>query len=177
MPVAVLFDIALPFVLKHEGGFSNDPDDPGGKTNYGVTQDTLTRVRAKDASLPKDVTDLTVDQAKRVYALGGYWIWDGIGNQGVATKLFDMAVNMGPHTAVALAQRAMNRLGVDLLADGILGPHTLIAINASDPMAVMGSLCVVSANHYKAIVDNHPVQVKWLKGWLSRAADVPPGVA
>jgi len=57
------------YILKVEGGFVDNPKDPGGRTNYGITAATLAsaRARLKDAGLPEDVKDLTKEQALAIY--------------------------------------------------------------------------------------------------------------
>ena len=103
------FDRALKVVLSHEGGFANNPADPGGATNYGITAATLGAWRglgrpAKDG----EVLTMTLEEAGAIYR-SRYWRpeYDLIDSDLVAIKIFDMAVNMGAHQAHHLAQRAV----------------------------------------------------------------------
>ena len=82
------FNKAIAIILKHEGGYVNDPDDPGGETNMGITKRDFPHL---------DITNLTVEQAKEIYK-EKYWDTingDDITNQTVATQIFDFGVNAG----------------------------------------------------------------------------------
>ena len=102
-----------------------------------------------------------------------------ITSQNIANKLFDMGVNMGVHQAVHLAQRALNAListgaqplpaGEPLLEDGIVGDHTIAAINAADPIHLHAMIVEVCKTFYIHIVSNNPAQALYLHGWLKRA--------
>jgi lysozyme family protein len=163
------FEPALAYTLKHEGGWSDDPADPGGATNYGITLKTAQRhgIATKEA-----LKTITPEQVAAIYK-ADYWRFDGINNQRVATKLFDMAVNMGLETAIKLSQRAINANGIVLTIDGRLGSVTLAALNNCELVLLMQLLCAVSADYYRKIVAKRPASQKFLKGWLKRAAEVP----
>ena len=165
------FTRALPFVLKHEGGWSDDPDDPGGATNHGITLATAQRhgIMTKDA-----LRAIAPEVVAAIYE-ADYWRFDGISSQRVAVKVFDMAVNMGRKTVVKLIQSALNTLGASLMPDGCWGPATENCVNAVDPDQMLEVLVQVSMDHYRAIVANRPQSGKYLIGWLARAAEVPRG--
>ena len=99
---------ALEYVLQWEGGYSNDPVDHGGETNYGITQITLNRyIKSHPGTkVPDRVKKLSVKDAEEIYR-NEYWKFDGIRDQSIATKLFDMSVNMGVGTAVKMLQRIL----------------------------------------------------------------------
>src|ERR1039458_5408099 len=102
------FNLAISIVLTNEGGLVDDPNDPGGLTNYGISK----------ASYPNlDIKNLTVAQATAIY-LRDFWLFGGIVNQAVATKLFDAYVNMR-HDAIKIAQGI-----VGAVVDGGYGVHT-----------------------------------------------------
>ena len=124
------FVAALDFMLPHEGGISNNPNDKGGRTKYGVTQASLNTFINQNPTcgFSDDVFALTLTQAAFFYAHAGYWFCDQVDDQRVASKLFDMAVNMGTTRAIKIAQTL---LGVD--ADGIFGHASLRAINSQVP--------------------------------------------
>jgi lysozyme family protein len=162
------FAAALPFLLAHEGGYSNNPADSGGETNFGITAAT-----ARAYGYSGAMRDLPQDLAEQIYATE-YWQFDGVKSQAVATKLLDMAANFGPHTAILLAQQAANSL-VDppTAEDGAWGPDTEDTINTAPEKAMLDALVNVSVARYQAIVDKNPSQSVFLKGWLSRAMDMP----
>jgi lysozyme family protein len=170
-----VLDDALAFTLGNEGGFSNHPADPGGATNFGITQSVLNQWNGSHPELafPGNVKNLTPDQAKAIYRLD-YWRWDQITDPSLAIKLFDIGVNCGTGTAGKLLQQAINTLAAQPIAvDGKIGPMTLAAANAQPPEALMKALCQVQQAYYQAIVDRKPDQSVFLKGWLIRAARVP----
>ena len=168
------FAVALPFILGNEGGFSDDPDDRGGRTNFGITQQALKDfwLAHQDLSLPDDVAELTEDEAGVIYHTD-YWCFDGMNSQAVATKVFDMAVNMGLRRAIRLLQAALNTNGAALLPDGIYGGKTEVAVNAADPGLLVTQLISSCVGYYKQIAASNPSQGKFLHGWLNRAQSVP----
>jgi len=149
-------------VLKHEGGYSNVLGDAGGETNHGITE-----VVARRHGYVGEMRDLPLGVAAAIYRQD-YWHFDGIHDQGIATKIFDLAVNMGVGSAVRMAQRVLSEH-----ADGIYGPATEAAINGADPVLLMNQLCQAAADRYHAIVDRCPGDTKFIDGWLRRAEDRP----
>src|SRR3989304_9273008 len=121
---------ALELVLKHEAGYVNDPDDPGGETNFGISKRSYPSV---------DIKNLTRDEAAEIYK-HDYWLslYDQISDQRVANVLFDFGVNAGINTAVRTIQKALNDvLAGPILADGVFGPETLSAVNGADPTKLL----------------------------------------
>jgi type VI secretion system secreted protein VgrG len=163
------FAKALAYVLAHEGGWADDPADPGGATNYGITLKTARRYGIADKAALRAITK---ERVAEIYE-AGYWRFGDINDQRVATKLFDMAVNMGMEAAVKVLQRGLWAMDADVIIDGALGPATLAASNMADPDDLLGWLCSLSAQHYGDIVARRPASAKFLKGWLRRAAEVP----
>ena len=118
------------YILKVEGGFADNPKDPGGRTNFGITAATLAsaRARLKDAGLPEDVKDLTKEQALAIYEKF-YWKPAGCDHipRPVDLALFDGCVNCGVRQGVKFLQEALNMLGENLAVDGIFGQKTMQA--------------------------------------------------
>jgi lysozyme family protein len=164
-----IFEKALPYILRHEGGWADDPDDPGGATNQGITLAVAQRHGIPDKAALRAITP---EQVAAIYD-ADYWRFNGLVDQRVATKIFDMSVNMGRKMAVRLTQEVLNDLGAGLDQDGSYGPLTEQATNAVNPDRMLELLCMVSAEHYKCIVDSRPQSAKFLKGWLIRASEVP----
>lgn len=169
VPVSASFDLALPYTLRNEGGWANFASDPGGATNYGITLETARKYGIADAEALRNITP---EQVAAIYR-AGYWRFDGVDDQRVATKLFDMAVNMGPQAAVRICQSCLNDAGAALEVDGRFGLVTLECLNAVRPALILSLLCTKSADYYRAIVAKRPESVKFLRGWLKRAAEVP----
>ena len=147
------FNLAIPEVLIHEGGYSSGGSDPGGETNFGISKRSYPDV---------DIKNLTVDQAKEIYRRD-FWKFDGIKDQAVATKIFDSFVNMG-HWAILLSQRA-----VGLIDDGYYGPRTEAAINSMSSTYFLATYRTELVGYYNNLVQEHPALGKFLNGWLKRA--------
>lgn len=159
------FRRAVEFVLAHEGELSEDPDDPGGVTKYGIS------ARSYPELGPEGIRRLTREQAIAIYRRD--W-WDRYGYarlpDPVAAKVFDLAVNMGPSAAHRILQLALRTCGFPVAADGVLGPQTLEAAHRADPERLMPELRAEAALHYALLVLQSPDRRrKYLRGWLRRA--------
>jgi lysozyme family protein len=145
---------AVQLTLKNEGGFVNNPADPGGATNMGVEQRDLPDT---------PIQSLTVAQATAYY-LETYWkpIYSSITSQPVASKLFDLGVLFGIGTAVKNLQTAL-----DVEADGNFGPATLAAVNQAAP-TLLTTFQFEMAAHAKALAAGNPKLSQFLVGWLRR---------
>lgn len=164
------FQKALPYILKNEGGYSNNPHDRGGSTNLGITQATLNEYRDDHPELPEDVKDLTVEEAGDIYR-ANYWNaikGDSIDDQRVATKVFDMAVNFGPVRAAKMLQAS-----IGAMADGVIGPKTLGLVNINAPQDVLNKLVDQCVSRYTYLASHDQSQVVFLNGWLKRARRLP----
>jgi len=121
------FQSAVALVLRHEGGFVHHPSDPGGATNFGITRETLSRSRGRQASV-EDIRRLDREEAASIYR-GLYWkaVRADELPLGLDLAVFDLAVNSGPKRAVTMLQ---NALAIE--ADGLIGPLTIKAANRAD---------------------------------------------
>ena len=156
------FEYAVHFVLLHEGGYVNDPDDDGGETNFGISKRSYPHV---------DIAHLTVEQAKSIYK-NDFWdpqLYKYIEDIHLATKVFDLAVNMGPSWAHQLMKRALKSAGQNMVEDGILDLMTLTAINESEPGILLAALKSEAAGYYRTLAAIQPKKNKFLKIWLKRA--------
>ena len=121
----------MEFVLKWEGGFVDDPDDPGGRTNKGVTQKTYDRWRASKGQLSEDVLHITDQEVHAIY-LQDYWkkVVQTWYPKDLSIALFDSAVNMGPRRANSMLQHAINKIrtGAKIAVDGAAGKNTHAAL-------------------------------------------------
>ena len=179
------FDECVNVVVGFEGGFSDHPQDSGGKTKYGITASTLESAKAK-GWVPSNITikNIKLDHAKTIYKKG---YWDAVQADSLPHPLdlimFDSAVNHGPNAAVKLLQKSLNALlpYTELAVDGIIGPLTLRAVNdyvglgivpGMYPNSNIRYLCIdVLLNRvelYSSIVNNNRSQEKFLRGWLNR---------
>jgi lysozyme family protein len=92
-----------------------------------------------------------------------------IDDENIATKFFDLAVNMEIPQAVRLIQRALRSAGQTVADDGIIGPVTLAAINKADPTDLLAALKSEAAGYYRLIANANPSQQRFITGWLNRA--------
>lgn len=157
------FDAALKLVLKHEGGWSDHPSDPGGATMKGVTLANFRRFVKPDAT-KADLRRITDAQIAVVYRRH---YWDAVLGaelpSGVDYAVFDFAVNSGPSRAAKYLQRI-----VGAVQDGKIGPATLKAVRARKPENVITQLCDARLAFVQAL-NTWPV---FGKGWGRRIADV-----
>ena len=150
---------AIDLIIRHEGGFVNHPSDPGGPTNMGITLATY-RARVDRRGTVADLRKLTWNQAADIYRRH---YWDAVRGDdlpaGLDLVLFDMAVNAGPGQAVRLLQ---SLLGV--ATDGQLGPQTLSAVAAGDPLDLIRRYSIRRLRYYEAL----PGWKTFWRGWTER---------
>lgn len=126
----------LPAILKlstnNEGGYSNHPRDPGGPTNHGITQATLSAWLRRPASIA-EVKALTLDTANKIYE-ANYWrpIAGDRLPAGLDYAAFDFGINSGPRRAIMELQAVLASKNKAVGIDGIVGEKTLAAIEAWD---------------------------------------------
>ena len=144
--------------------FTDDQDDPGGATAWGITLKKATEYGITTVDALKAITP---QQLMGIYK--SFWRFDKLEDQRVATKLLDMAVNMGLKTAIEIAQR---EAGSE--ADGLYGPKTEAAINACPPTGgLLRLLCVGARYHYENVIADRPASEKYRDGWMERASEIP----
>ncbi|MBK4215507.1 peptidoglycan-binding protein [Paracoccus caeni] len=177
-------DVAREIVAR-EGGFVNDPDDPGGATKYGVTIDTM-RSLAMDLNRDgrvdlADVRALTRDQAQRIF-VEHYFRRPKLGElpEAVQASVFDMYVNAGTN-AVKILQRLVSRMGFAAIDDGVIGPKTVAAVKAAAgaaPAHLADAYGIARRNYYYALADQRPASRKYARtraggkgGWIVRAEE------
>jgi len=151
---------SLEMVLKHEGGFVDHPDDPGGATNKGITHKTYSDFLGRPLEDVDELKNIPEEHVQIIYKQG---YWDKVKGDnlpsGVDFAIFDWAVNSGPGRAAKALQKA-----VGATADGAIGPKTLAAVEAADAAEII-----------KAVADDREAFYKSLrtfntfgKGWLRR---------
>jgi lysozyme family protein len=172
------FDYAVKKTLSFEGKFSNDPNDRGGKCNYGITEDTLKEAINKGIIENKEIENITVEDAINIYKVF-YWNsikLDQIKDMYVASEMFDTAVNMGTFSAIRITQRALKYLGENIDIDGEIGPITISLINkwcTKDRKILFIVMNCFQFIKYKEIIENDPTQQKFAYGWVKRIQQFP----
>ncbi len=168
----------LRFVLKWEGGLSNHPDDPGGRTNKGITQSVYNSWRKEKGLPPRDVAQITDNEVRQIY-FERYWTPSHAGQLPPPLDLvvFDCAVNCGVATSIRLLQKALSELGYYTdKVDGIFGNLTAQAVEKcrkDGKLPILINKCVQLRNlRYHEIATKNPRLKTFLKGWLNRTADL-----
>jgi lysozyme family protein len=160
------FTGALAFVLQAEGGFSDDPDDPGGATNLGIEQ-TEYRTFFNDQSL--DVRNITEAQASEIYQTS-YWsrIHGDYLPPPLAYAMFDTAVNIGVVGAINCLQGV---LGVPLTETWSDDPSDALWAYIEKHPALELATGVLTRRkvYYERIAQENPTLQKFLQGWMNRA--------
>lgn len=180
------FNLAIGVVLKHEGGYVDDPNDAGGATNYGISLRYLRDVGDLDGDGfkegdfncdgvvdVKDIQMMTLNDAINIYKTQWWdkYLYGQIPSQELATKVFDTSVNVGSRQCHKFLQRALNAVNGNqrVVVDGIIGPQTLGEVNSVNQEAILAAFRSEQAGFYRLIVEKRPLNKKFLKGWLRRA--------
>lgn len=170
-------------IIDREGGYVNDPDDPGGATKYGVTIHTMRRLGldldGDGAVTAGDVKQLTRDQARAIF-IEHYFTRPRIGELpgAIQASVFDMHVNAGA-AAVTLLQRLLSAMGEPVTVDGVIGPETIAAAaraQAKAPGHFADAYGIERRNFYYRLADKRPASRKYARrrdggkgGWILRA--------
>ncbi len=172
-------------IVRREGGYVNDPDDPGGATNHGVTIHTLRRLGRDingDGRVDEvDVRGLSPDQAVEIYVRHYYQEPKlHLLPEPLQATVFDMQVNAGAN-AVRILQRLLVKLGFGLRDDGVVGPATVGAAAKAYAMApehLADAYGIERRNYYYAIGDRRIASRKYARrrdggkgGWIVRAEE------
>jgi lysozyme family protein len=170
-------------IVAREGGYVDDPDDPGGATNFGVTIHTMRRLGldlTRDGVVDAlDVRALTRDQAVALF-IDHYYQRPGIARlpQSLQPSVFDMYVNAGSN-AVKILQRLLREMGQEIEVDGVIGPQTAAAAEAAAKAApdhIADAYGIARRNYYLRLADARPESRKFARsrtggkgGWIKRA--------
>lgn len=172
-------------IIVREGGYVNDPDDPGGATNFGVTIHTMRRLRLDldgDGDVDaEDVKRLTKAQAIDIF-VRHYFDKPRIAELPdiLHATVFDMYVNAGSN-AIKILQRLLEQMGHKVTVDGALGPQTIGAAQSayrSAPDHLADAYGIARRNYYFRIADRRPASRKYARsrsggkgGWIKRAEE------
>lgn len=163
-------EIALKYTLPDEGGWSDNPNDPGGATMHGITLATysayLNRMVSKD-----ELKKIAIEDVQQIYMIN-FWLpmkLQALDSQTIATAIFNIGINRGPHRTVTLAQGV---LGYDVAKmDGIMGPDTIRDLNAlHNDTYFINSFVVRVKAMYEIIATHNSHEKEFLDGWLNRAS-------
>lgn len=172
-------------IVAREGGFVNDPDDPGGATKYGVTIGTMRSLGMdlnRDGRIDnRDVRALSRSQAQDIF-VEHYFRRPGLAElpEALQASVFDMYVNAGAN-AVKILQKLISRMGFAARADGVVGPKTIAAARqaaGAAPDHLADAYGIARRNYYYALADQRPASRKYARnraggkgGWITRAEE------
>jgi lysozyme family protein len=149
------FDQAFDELLKHEGGFSDHADDPGGKTRFGITEAV-----ARAHGYLGDMRELPLEVARSIYRAS---YWDAVRADDLPARVryavFDAAVNSGVPRSIRWLQGA-----VGALTDGVIGPKTLLAVQQNNPEALLSRLLAQRLQFMTTL----PAWPSFGRGWARR---------
>jgi lysozyme family protein len=157
MPDKTVFEKAFEILMVHEGGYSNDPEDSGGETKFGISSKSYPDV---------DIKNLTLEGAKAIY-FADYWVRPGfsrIDNHELSIKVFNLGVNIGTKKISMFLQEATNLFDSGLKIDGVIGEKTIEWLNKfKHPKAMISALEIIVGLYYIGLG-----QKRFLAGWLIR---------
>jgi lysozyme family protein len=160
------FQRAAERVLGDEGGYVDNPADPGGETKFGICKRDYPDL---------DIAALTREQAISIY-YRDWWQRYGYADLPgpIAVKLLDLAVNIGPGHAGRCLQRALRACGRRMIDDGVVGPVTTAAARAANQVALLAALRSEAAGYYRTLAAldrgrGADGDREFLQGWLNRA--------
>ena len=157
------WDNAFKLMLKSEGGYVNNPADPGGMTNLGVTKATWENWVGRESD-EAEMRGLTPEKVEPLYKKK---YWDAVrGDElpaGLDYLMFDFAVNAGAGRAIKTLQTA-----IEVTPDGGFGPMTMAAVQAVDPVELIERFSQAKEDFYRSLTTFSTFG----KGWLNRVADV-----
>ena len=172
-------------IVKREGGYVNDPDDPGGATKYGVTIHTMRRLGLdldSDGDVDEaDVRALPRERAVEIF-IEHYYNAPRIDQlpEPLQPTVFDMQVNAGSN-AIRILQRLIRDMGLEIAVDGVIGPQTIAASKVAATMApdhLADAYGVARRNYYFRLADLRPKSRKYARsragkkgGWIKRAEE------
>lgn len=178
------FDQAFAHTVGLEGAYSDNPNDRGGPTMYGITMAT-----ARDNGYTGDMRALPLDIAKAIYRRR---FWDSIQldriaavSERLAIELFDTGVNMGPPVAVQFLQDCLNafnrqgKLYPDVTPDGVMGPSTISALrayyatrSAQGQSVLLKALNCLQGARYLELSQKRQANEEFVFGWINARVEV-----
>jgi lysozyme family protein len=171
------FEVFLPLVLKFEGGFVDDPVDPGGATNKGITLQTFRGCAQNLLGLEPTLANLKTLSDAQVGVIYRALYWnktrgDDTASQNLANIVCDFYVNAGGN-ATRLLQTILTGMGQALTVDGAIGPASVQALQAVDQDEVYRKYKQGRIQYYQDLAAKKPPLAKFLKGWLNRVNAFP----
>lgn len=156
------FSSIIPWLLQHEGGYVNNPNDAGGETNYGISKRSYPHV---------DIKGLTKERAAEIY----YQDWwkplrlGEIDDDRLAAKILDTCVNTGRSAGTKILQAALKERGHNVPQDGYMHQQVIDACNKANIDKLLLTFIKQQGWHYAQCITNRPANAVFAKGWHNRA--------
>jgi lysozyme family protein len=147
-------------IINREGPATNDPNDKGGRTAFGIAESANPQAWADGRVTEEEAREIYL--TKYVKGPG----FDKIEDPRLQAQVVDFGVNSGPHLAIMKLQAACG-----LPQDGVLGPKTLGAVNSPTVLSLNNKLVAERIKMIGRIVSKDPSQLKFVNGWLNRALE------
>ena len=157
-----------------EGGYANNPADSGGETYRGISRKNwpnwngwlMVDAAKNSAGFPHSLDSNSALQGAVVsFYKAAFWQYDGINDQAIANKVFDLSVNVGRVHAIKILQSAVN-----VPQDGAYGSQTQDAVNSTNSGSLLTLIRSAAELYHEQIVQLHPEDAQFLAGWLRRDA-------
>jgi lysozyme family protein len=160
------FNNVMQNIRQVEGGYSNNPNDKGGETNFGISKRSYPNL---------DIKNLNREQADSIY-MNDYYKKSHIDAmpQQLQSSVMDSVVNHGNYGGTKLLQKAINDAGGNVAVDGKIGNQTLSAMSFLDPTKLNDALMARRQGKYANIIKNDPSQAAFANGWNNRLAAQRP---
>lgn len=169
--MTINFDVAFTYLIGNEGRtYTNDPNDFGGPTKFGITKRTYQDFFARMV-IDSEIENMSEATAKQIYA-ALYWgrlRCGDIQNLGIAICIFDSAVLYGNSTSALLAQESLVQCGASIKFDGVLGDKSIESINVVSGAAFINAFNGLVLERIDTVIAAHPSDEKYRTGWTRRA--------
>lgn len=177
---AASFDAFFPTFLRHAGGFVDDPADPGGAMNKGVTMQRFQQTSKELLGIPPTLDNLKALSDAQAGIIHKATEWDKVAGdqialQELANVVFDFYAEGYAGDAIKLLQSTLNDLGASpkVSLSSNWTPATLTALNKADQKVVYAKYKDGRKKYYNDLVARRPELGKYLKGWIARVDSFP----
>ena len=160
-----LKEVIEKIIIAESEQYTNNPNDRGGPTKYGITLKTLRSLPSYGDATAEDVKSLTKDKAVQIYTDIYSYPFLCINDDTIFNFVVNSAVQHGVTGAAKQLQRALG-----LKDDGIIGPATKAAVNAAIPIQFLANLTAERCKYYANILQKDHSQREFAAGWLNRIA-------
>jgi lysozyme family protein len=166
------FSLAIAKTILWEGGYSNSPHDAGGETYRGISRKNFPNwegwaaidLYKEEQGFPAGLdTDINIQGKVLRFYRKNFWDYDGLLDQDVAWKVFDLGVNVGKVHSIKILQKA-----VGTNQDGVYGPNTERLANSHPQGSLEPMIRTAAELYHKDIVQEYPEDAEFLRGWLRR---------